>query len=311
MSWIAGSAENAASSYVTMPSGLIVPEHHARRAAKPRLKAMDFFAGVGGLSLGMIQAGIEVVAMVEYDVTAACTYMVNLCRYGEVTMHFVEESDRDRMEKELRREWKRRGCKFGADGLPAEDGRADFRPLSTAGSGWISHQPASTPGVKHVFIGDVRKLGSQRILTALGMQPGDLDVVAGGPPCQGFSRAGKQDIMDPRNSLVFEFARFIVELHPKTMVMEEVPAILDMVTPEGLPVVEAFCRILQDGGFDELDSIRRCLAQQTGRVGLLRKGKGQPRREEAEKAGKATSNQIDMFEATASELVTADVGGGA
>lgn len=52
---------------------------------------------------------------------------------------------------------------------------------------------------------------------------GELDLVFGGPPCQGFSTMGKRDAEDPRNSLVGEFVRLIRELKPKSFVMENVP----------------------------------------------------------------------------------------
>lgn len=53
----------------------------------------------------------------------------------------------------------------------------------------------------------------------------DVDLVAGGPPCQGFSHMGKRQLDDPRNSLVFEYVRIISELKPKYFVFENVPGI--------------------------------------------------------------------------------------
>lgn len=50
----------------------------------------------------------------------------------------------------------------------------------------------------------------------------DIDVVFGGPPCQGFSLIGKRLIDDPRNSLVLHFVRLVLELKPKYFVFENV-----------------------------------------------------------------------------------------
>lgn len=50
----------------------------------------------------------------------------------------------------------------------------------------------------------------------------DIDVVFGGPPCQGFSLIGKRSFDDPRNSLVFHFIRLVLELQPKAFVLENV-----------------------------------------------------------------------------------------
>lgn len=50
----------------------------------------------------------------------------------------------------------------------------------------------------------------------------EIDVVFGGPPCQGFSLIGKRSFDDPRNSLVFHFIRLVIDLQPKYFVMENV-----------------------------------------------------------------------------------------
>jgi len=62
---------------------------------------------------------------------------------------------------------------------------------------------------------------------------GKVDVVFGGPPCQGFSMAGKRDNKDPRNSLFMEYLRFVDAFEPKYCVMENVPGILTMKTESG------------------------------------------------------------------------------
>ena len=55
---------------------------------------------------------------------------------------------------------------------------------------------------------------------------GSVDVVVGGPPCQGFSTIGKRLVKDPRNELVFEFIRFADVLRPKAFLMENVRGLL-------------------------------------------------------------------------------------
>lgn len=54
---------------------------------------------------------------------------------------------------------------------------------------------------------------------------GEIAAVIGGPPCQGFSVAGKQDVNDDRSQLVLKFINLVVELNPLMFVMENVPAI--------------------------------------------------------------------------------------
>lgn len=56
----------------------------------------------------------------------------------------------------------------------------------------------------------------------------EIDLVIGGPSCQGFSRAGKRDKADPRNRLFGEYVRIIKEIKPKYIVLENVVGFMDM-----------------------------------------------------------------------------------
>lgn len=248
-------------------SGLIVPEHIAARRKRPT--AFSFFAGCGGMDLGFVQAGFEVVGANEYEATAALTYMVNLCSYP-VQIHYIDgESDHDRLNDACER------YIFGKKGkktqLPLDrcpelnDSSGLYNKLGSgfAGSGFIKYRPELAP-VRNFWFGDVRKLKGKDILNALGMKEGEIDCVCGGPPCQGFSAAGKQNIADPRNNLVYEFGRMIVELQPKTFVMEEVPAIVNFFDPDGVPVLDKFAMIISEGGFGTWENIKKAMLMQAG-----------------------------------------------
>ena len=79
------------------------------------------------------------------------------------------------------------------------------------------------PGVP-VHVGDVRELPVEKAAESAGLSgPGELDLLDGSPPCQGFSLAGKRRFWDPRNELYNEFVRFLEGLEPKAFVMENVP----------------------------------------------------------------------------------------
>lgn len=56
----------------------------------------------------------------------------------------------------------------------------------------------------------------------------DIDLMIGGPSCQGFSRAGRRDKSDPRNMLFGEYVRVISEIRPKYIVLENVEGFIDM-----------------------------------------------------------------------------------
>lgn len=61
-----------------------------------------------------------------------------------------------------------------------------------------------------------------------GKQIPDIDLMIGGPSCQGFSRAGRRDKSDPRNMLFGEYVRVINEVKPKYIVLENVEGFVDM-----------------------------------------------------------------------------------
>jgi len=75
---------------------------------------------------------------------------------------------------------------------------------------------------------DIRSVTGDGILKRVGIEPGDLDLVIGGPPCQGFSTVNaKRSLDDPRSKLMHEFVRLVGEMMPRTFVFENVPGILD------------------------------------------------------------------------------------
>lgn len=73
-----------------------------------------------------------------------------------------------------------------------------------------------------VYHGDIAVLSVEECLALAGVNPGELDVLDGSPPCQGFSTLGKRQLDDPRNSLFREFVRLLDGLQPRVFVMENV-----------------------------------------------------------------------------------------
>lgn len=61
-----------------------------------------------------------------------------------------------------------------------------------------------------------------------GKEMPQIDLMIGGPSCQGFSRAGRRDKSDPRNTLFGEYVRVIKEVKPKYIVLENVEGFIDM-----------------------------------------------------------------------------------
>lgn len=124
--------------------------------------AIDLYSGCGGLTLGLKQAGFEVIGAVEINSLAVETYKAN--------------------------------------------------------------HPNTV-----VWKEDIRKLAVRRVMEGLRIEKRELDLLAGCPPCQGFSTMrtlnGGRKINEPQNDLVFEFLRFVRVLKPKAVMLENVPGL--------------------------------------------------------------------------------------
>ena len=89
---------------------------------------------------------------------------------------------------------------------------------------------------------DIRTITNEELKKYIG----DIDVVVGGPPCQGFSTIGKRLVKDPRNELVFEFIRFVNVLRPKAFLMENVKGLL---SSDGGKIKEAIEKEFESIGY--------------------------------------------------------------
>lgn len=78
-----------------------------------------------------------------------------------------------------------------------------------------------------VVTADIRALDPEEIRKQLGLEREELDLIAGGPPCQGFSiNAPVRSILDERNHLFKEYLRFVTAFMPKAILIENVPGLV-------------------------------------------------------------------------------------
>jgi len=187
-----------------------------------KINAFDFFCGAGGWSVGLIQAGINVLGAFDKDMDAMVTYVANL---GSPELEIIFTSER--YEKEFKE-------KIGW----YIDEYGDIPP----GSGWLSKNTGlGFKGVRYFFFGDIDEISGRDILEIIGMKPGELDLVVGSPPCQGFSTANpKASPNDIRNKLVISYAEKLNEMMPKAFTMEQVPGVLKWKLPNGKTYIDEF-----------------------------------------------------------------------
>jgi DNA (cytosine-5)-methyltransferase 1 len=132
-------------------------------------KFIDLFSGCGGLSLGLVSAGLEGQFAIERDPMAFETFSDNFLS--------------DRTVPVKRFNW----------------------------PGWLKRQ--AWPIDELLATHEARLKGLE----------GTIDIIAGGPPCQGFSFAGKRDESDPRNQLFERYVHVVDTIRPRALVLENVP----------------------------------------------------------------------------------------
>lgn len=118
----------------------------------------------------------------------------------------------------------------GAGGLTVGLRRAGF---TVVGAIDVEHLAVHAYRANHpetaVWQGDIRRLDPAEMRRLLGLRRGELDLLAGCPPCQGFSTMrtlnGSHRIADKRNALVMQMARYADEFRPRAVMMENVPGL--------------------------------------------------------------------------------------
>lgn len=125
---------------------------------------IDLFAGCGGLSLGLIEAGWKGLFAIEKEKYA----------FGTLKFNLIEQ---------------KQGFKWPK---------------------WLPCEPMTVSLLLDKYSKQLEKL------------QGKVDLMAGGPPCQGFSTAGRRNPADPRNALVKEYLKIVAIVQPKMLLIENV-----------------------------------------------------------------------------------------
>ncbi|MBY5473595.1 DNA cytosine methyltransferase [Rhizobium leguminosarum] len=127
----------------------------------------------------------------------------------------------------------------GAGGLSLGLQSAGFNVVAALDNDPISIETYNKNLGPHGIVADIQDVNADELLGKLGLSRGECVLLAGGPPCQGFSlqRRGSRD--DPRNGLVLHFIRLIEEIRPEFFLMENVSGLM---SKHGRPFLEEFKR---------------------------------------------------------------------
>jgi DNA (cytosine-5)-methyltransferase 1 len=80
----------------------------------------------------------------------------------------------------------------------------------------------------NVIQADLQEVSSSQLFNRVDVSANEIDVLIGGPPCKGFSTAGKMNPDDPKNSLVANYVNILSKTSPRVVVMENVTGMLSM-----------------------------------------------------------------------------------
>lgn len=179
---------------------------------------ISLFAGAGGLDIGLEIAGFKAVVVNELQPHACATLRENRRLSKIKSDEFLVWFEQQMLQKCWRNapEQTTRSLKTR---LQADLPRSKF--LQSA----------------EIVECDIRSLSSEDILIAGKMKPGEVCLVAGGPPCQPFSRAGKRESVEVADGRLFlEFVRVVNDLRPRWFLFENVKGLIltatDVVTAD-------------------------------------------------------------------------------
>lgn len=96
------------------------------------------------------------------------------------------------------------------------------------------------------FVRDIYKVSKASIEKDLGAPLGKIDIMIGGPPCQGFSVQRRGEDNDPRNKLILEYCRLINEIQPRFFVLENVGGLM---SKRGKPYIKTLIDTLSAAGY--------------------------------------------------------------
>ncbi len=187
--------------------------------SRKKLKHIELFAGCGGMSLGLEYAGYELYFANELSPMAGETFAYNILnetlennKSPKNTLWIKSQYSKNEIDKRLKEN-------------PFEAPKGKYSDINE-----------NSVLKNKLLIGDINEL-----LTVLEENPDlvntlineRIDLISGGPPCQGFSLAGKREKNDYKNSLPLSFSKISGMIKPKTVLLENVKGITSPFTENG------------------------------------------------------------------------------
>lgn len=192
---------------------------------------ISLFTGAGGLDLGLEQAGFETLVANEFGPHACETLRQNQV-LSRLAPHEFEAWFGTQMGQR---------CYKGTPDCLADDLRSR---LQSGLASRVYLQKAK------IVERDIRDLPSSEVLEMAGTKKGGIDLIAGGPPCQPFSRAGKREAVNTNTGRLFkDFVRIVDEIRPRWFLFENVKGL----TLTKAPIAHLYCSSCRKTSFVNFD----------------------------------------------------------
>jgi DNA (cytosine-5)-methyltransferase 1 len=189
---------------------------------RSRLKYIELFAGCGGMSLGLESAGFDFFMANELSPMAGETFAINIL--GEDLEQLAAKKEESENIIWIKSQYLKDDLRNRLRENPFEYGNSKNTDLNQ-----------NTDLSKKLIIGNIDDLleyltTNENINRRLINE--NIDLLSGGPPCQGFSLAGKRVKEDYKNQLPLSFAKFAGLIKPKVVLLENVKGIISPFTTE-------------------------------------------------------------------------------
>ena len=218
------------------------------------MQFIELFAGCGGLSLGLKSVGFELTMANELSPMAAESYAFNFLNEDLSALSNSLNTPKKTVWLSSAYPTNKLGNRLRENPFEYPNEEDGYSDIKLDGSNLEGALVVGSIITLNKWLSD-NKRALNRVRSSFGR--GAVDLVSGGPPCQSFSMAGLRQKDNDKNSLPWEFAKFVESIKPKFVLLENVTGILRPFTGEDGSQYYAWFELAK--AFSEIGYVPLCL----------------------------------------------------